>query len=275
MLVRPPLRALLLAPVLALLMAAPHPRVESEAARERVEREFPSDLFLRMRALPDGTIPSERIATAVEQLQFERALRARTTAAQGVQDWVSVGPFNVGGRVNALVAAAGGAPAFLGSANGGVFRSDDLGTNWQPLTDANGLFSIGALALHPTNANTVWAGTGDANGTVDGYDGTGVYVSRDGGRHWVARGLRNTSRISSLAISPTDSNVVLAGAMGKAFTTDPNRGLYRSTDGGATWTRTLFVNGFIGTTPIMLQNQTRARGCQRRLEDQGTGVADA
>lgn len=238
--------------MLALWVAAPHPRVSDEATRERAEREFPSDLFLRMRALPDGTIPSERIAAAVEQLRFERSLATRTFAAQGAQDWVSVGPYNIGGRVNALVASPGGAPAYLGSANGGVFRSDDLGQSWQPLTDANGLFSIGALALHPNNPNTVWVGTGDANGTVDGYDGTGVYVSRDGGAHWASKGLRTTSRIAAIAVSPLDSNLILVAAMGKAFTTDPERGLYRSTDGGATWTRTLYVNDSTGVSDVAI-----------------------
>lgn len=245
-------RTLALLSVFALLVATPHLRMDRDAARERAEREFPSDLFLRMRAMPDGTIPSERIAAAVEQLRFERALGERTFAAQGAQDWVPVGPYNIGGRVNALVAAPGGFPAYLGSANGGVFRSDDMGANWQPLTDANGIFSIGAIALHPTHPYTVWVGTGDANGTVDGYDGTGVYVSRDGGAHWTARGLRNTSHLSSIVVSPADSNVVLVGAMGKAFTTDPNRGLYRSTDGGATWTRTLFVNDSTGVSDIAI-----------------------
>ena len=246
------LRSLLLVPCLALLAAIPHARLDGEAARERAEHEFPSDLFLRMRAWPDGTIPSERIAAAIEQLQFERALRARTTAAQGVQDWVPVGPYNVGGRVNALAVAPGGLPAYLGSANGGVFRSDDLGSNWQPLTDALSLASVGALALHPSNPNTIWVGTGDANGTVDGYDGTGVYVSRDRGVHWAARGLRNTSHIGAIVISPADSNRILVGAMGKAFTTDPNRGLYLSTDGGATWTRTLFVNDSTGVSDVAI-----------------------
>lgn len=247
---RPRPRSLLLLPVLALLLAGPHAHAPRGTDVPR-PNERPSDWFLLQRAMPDGTIPSDRIAAANEQVLFERAFAARTFAATAsAQDWTPIGPANVGGRVNALVGAPGGVPLFLGAAHGGVFRSDDRGVNWVPLTDALGLSSVGALALNPLNPNSLWLGTGDANGTVDGYDGTGVYVSRDGGRRWTSRGLRGTSRISALAFSPTDTNRVYAGAMGKAFTTDPARGFYRSTDGGLTWTRTLYLNDSTGVSDI-------------------------
>src|SRR5262249_25384756 len=201
---------------------------------------------------PDGTIPTERYAAAVEQMQFERALAAQQLGVSSAQDWVPIGPNAIGGRVNAIVAAPGGSPAYLGAANGGVWRSTDQGVSWQPLTDALSLSSIGALALNPQNPSTVWCGTGDANATLDGYDGTGLYVSRDQGIHWEYRGLRETSHISSVVISPADSNRIFVGAMGKAFTTDPNRGLYRSLNGGANWTRTLFVNDSTGVIDIAI-----------------------
>lgn len=247
---RPRHRSLLLLPVLALLLAGPHAHAPRTTAEHR-PHERPSDWFLMQRAMPDGTIPSERFAAALEQTRFERTFAARRAgSASLIADWTPVGPINVGGRVNAVVAAPGGKPAYLGAANGGVFRSDDFGQNWFPLTDALGLSSVGALALNPTNPNTVWLGTGDANGTVDGYDGTGLYVSRDGGRNWASRGLRATSRIAAVAISPLDTNRILVAAMGKAFTTDPNRGLYRSVDGGQTWKRTLYLNDSTGVSDI-------------------------
>jgi photosystem II stability/assembly factor-like uncharacterized protein len=133
-----------------------------------------------------------------------------------------------------------------------VWRSDNQGVDWVPISDAIGTSSIGALALTPQNPHTLWCGTGDANGTVDGYDGTGLFVSRDGGITWVYRGLRETSHISSVVVSPGDSNRVFVGAMGKAFTTDANRGLYRSLNGGGTWTRTLFINDSTGVSDIAI-----------------------
>src|SRR5439155_23396612 len=165
------LRRVLLVPVIALAAAAPHrhgPAPEPAA----LEREFPSDYFYVQRAMPDGTIPSERIQAAMDELVFERALRQQQLGTSSAVDWTPVGPFAVGGRVNTVVAAPGGVPAYLGSANGGVWRSDDQGANWQPLSDGIGVASIGALALNPQNPSSLWCGSGDANATVDGYDGT-------------------------------------------------------------------------------------------------------
>ncbi len=242
------LRSLLILPIAAACALLPHLPVRPEAAEGG--KEHPSDYFFRQRALPDGTIPTERVAAAVEEMLFERALLQRQLGTSSASDWTPVGPYAIGGRVNAIVAATGGVPAYLGAANGGVWRSDDWGVNWQPLTDQLGIFSVGALALNPLNANSLWCGTGDANATVDGYDGTGLYVSRDKGVNWTHRGLRQTSHIAAVAVDPVDTNRIYVGSMGKAFSTDPNRGFYRSLNGGATWTRTLFVNDSTGVSEI-------------------------
>jgi photosystem II stability/assembly factor-like uncharacterized protein len=247
------LRQLLLVPVIAAAAALPHaPARPIAGAAEADEHDYPSDYFYLQRAMPDGTIPTERIVAAVEQLQVERAIAERQLSTSAAQDWTPVGPFNIGGRVNAIVAPVGGMPAYLGAANGGVWRSDDQGSNWQPLTDNVGIFSVGALALNPLNANTLWCGTGDANGTLDGYDGTGLYLSRDRGVTWQYSGLQETAHISSVVVNPQDSSKVYVGAMGKAFTTDAARGFYRSLDGGASWTRTLYVNDSTGVSDIAI-----------------------
>ncbi|HEU5321230.1 MAG TPA: hypothetical protein VFX28_10530, partial [Methylomirabilota bacterium] len=211
-----------------------------------------ADYFLLQRARPDGTIPTERVAAAVEELQVERAILRQRLGTSSAQDWTPMGPFAIGGRVNAIVAEPGGQVAYLGAANGGVWRTLDWGQNWWPMTDHLGIFSVGALALNPANLNTLWCGTGDANATLDGYDGTGVYVSRDRGATWTHRGLANTAHIAAVAVDPVDTNRIFVGAMGKAFTTDPDRGFYRSLDGGETWTRTLFVNDSTGVSEVVV-----------------------
>ena len=241
---------LLLAPLAAFGASLPHLLSRPERSEGGPER--PSDYFFIQRALPDGTIPSERIAAAAEELQLERALLRQQLGTSAAQDWVPVGPFGIGGRVNAVVAAPGGSPAYLGSANGGVWRSDNQGVNWRSLTDGTVISSVGALAIDPNDPNRVWCGTGDANGTVDGYDGTGLFLSPDGGNTWAFRGLRNTSRIAAVALHPSDTSVIFVGAMGKAFTTDPDRGLYRTTNAGKTWQRTLFVNDSTGVSEVLV-----------------------
>jgi photosystem II stability/assembly factor-like uncharacterized protein len=242
-----------LAPRLLLLaaLALAVPSVHAPRPVEHGTHEAPSDHFLIQRAMPDGTLPSERIAEAYEQALFERSLARQAFAASAsAQDWVCVGPYDAGGRVNAVVAAPGGAPLWVGAANGGIFLSQDQGTTFTSATDRTSITSIGALAVNPRNPRTLWVGTGDANNTVDGYDGTGVFVTRDLGSTWVHRGLRTTARISALVVDPADSNRIYVGAMGKAFTTSPDRGFYRSLDGGSTWTRTLFLNDSTGVSDI-------------------------
>jgi photosystem II stability/assembly factor-like uncharacterized protein len=243
-------RYLLLVPVLALLVIVP--RWGAQPERNARPHERPSDYFFVQRALPDGTIPYERITEAAQQLEFERALRRQQLGTSSAQDWVPVGPYAIGGRVNALVAPPGGFPLYLGAANGGVWRSDDQGANWTSLTDQLSMASVGALALHPDYPNRIWCGTGDANGTVDGYGGTGLYVSLNGGLTWEHRGLGNTSHIAAVALHPTDTSTIFVGAMGKSFSTDGNRGLYRSTNAGKTWTRALFVNDSTGVSEVVV-----------------------
>lgn len=249
-------RSLLLPVLLAACVAAPFlsdrpTRAERGEHEETGEgRERPNDWFFRQRAMPDGTIPTDRFAAAAEQLIFERGLAEQQLGTSAAWDWMPIGPYAIGGRVNAIVARPGGVPAYLGAANGGVWRSDDWGDNWQPLTDKLGIFSVGALAMNPLNPNSVWCGTGDANATLDGYDGTGLFVSRDLGVHWTYRGLREVAHIAAVAVDPVDTNRIYVGAMGKAFTTDPHRGFYRSTNGGTTWTKTLFVNDSVGVSEV-------------------------
>src|SRR5262245_4441931 len=118
----PRLHHLLIVPVILGLAFVPHaaPPGHSEAGEsaEAEERDHPSDYFYYQRAMRDGTIPTERIAAAFEQLQFERALSEQQLTTSSAQDWVPIGPFAIGGRVNAVVAGIGGAPAYVGAANG-------------------------------------------------------------------------------------------------------------------------------------------------------------
>ena len=220
-----------------------------EAGQHEAETR-PSDWFGMQRAFPYGTIDQEAYRRAVEEALVERAA-TRPSLLAGL-NWEQAGPFNIGGRVTALAVVPDGNTVYLGSANGGVFKSTNAGTNWSPIFDATGVFSIGALALDPTNSSVVYCGTGEANASVDSYDGNGVYKSTDAGATWQAMGLAETRRIGRVAVDPSNPNRVYAAAMGSQFSTNPHRGLYRSLDGGLSWTKVLFVNDSTGASDVVI-----------------------
>lgn len=224
-----------------LLHRSEPPSLARDAAKAR-----PSDWFYAQRMLPDGSVPGERAYAAVEQRLFEQALMT----SAGV-DWECVGPYNIGGRITALAALPGGQTVYLGSANGGVFKSVNGGINWVPLTDATPIMSVGALALDPFDSQTLYVGTGEANGSVDSYDGNGLWRTRDGGVTWEPVGLAATARIAQVAIDPQNPQHLLVAAMGRQFSTGPDRGLYRSTDGGASWTKVISVNDSTGACDVV------------------------
>lgn len=217
---------------------------------------YPSDWFGLSRAYPFENIPQGAFRAAVGRAIVDRAAAARPPAGlattSGTLTWVNAGPYNIGGRVTAVVAIPGGATAYLASANGGVFKSVNSGVNWTPIFDDYGAFSVGALALDPSDANVLYVGTGESNSSLDSYDGNGLYRSPDGGQSWQHLGLAATARIGRVAVDPSDPNRIFVAAMGRQFSTGPDRGLYRSEDGGATWTRVLFVNDSTGVTDVVI-----------------------
>lgn len=220
---------------------------------EEVAESYPSDWFGAQRAWPLDRIPQERYRAAVEQALAERAIGAGgSELAVGPLSWTEAGPYNIGGRVTAIAAMPGGATVYLGSAAGGVFKSTNAGVNWTPVFDATGVFSIGAVTIAPADSQTVYVGTGEANSSVDSYDGNGVYRTTDGGATWTSLGLEATARIARIAVDPQNPLRLYVAAMGTQFSTNPDRGLYRSEDGGASWSRTLFVNDSVGVTDVVV-----------------------
>lgn len=213
----------------------------------------PGDWFYLQRRMPDGSLPQERWDEALQQAHLERARTRVTAAATSALVWQNVGPYNIGGRVTALAVPAGQTSTiYLGSANGGVWKSVNSGANWTCLTDNVPFYSVGALAVCPQNINTIYCGSGEANGSVDSYDGNGLWISRDAGATWANLGLTTTGRIARVVVDPADSNHVLVAAMGRQFSTTPDRGVYQTLDGGQTWTRTLYVSDSTGVTDLVI-----------------------
>jgi len=218
---------------------------------DRAAEGFPSDWFLAQRVYPGNTIRQPAYEAALAKARLERNSLSPNSALSGAT-WTSAGPYNIGGRVTALAVADGGVRVFLGSADGGVFVSEDSGVSWTPAFDGVGVASIGALAVNPGNSNTVYVGSGEANSNADSYDGSGLYRSQDAGQSWSSMGLQETAHIARVRVDPADTNIIYVAAMGTLFSTNSYRGLYRSADYGQSWTRVLFVSDSTGVTDVAI-----------------------
>jgi photosystem II stability/assembly factor-like uncharacterized protein len=165
--------------------------------------------------------------------------------------WRYIGP--TGNRVTS-VASVPGDPLvyYTGAASGGIFKTSDGGIHWQPIFDDQPVSSIGALAVAPSDPNVVWAGTGEP--FIRGHIsvGQGIYRSTDAGKTWTLAGLERTGRIARIVIDPANANIVLACALGHAYGPQPERGVFRTTDGGRTWDKTLFVDENTGCSDLAM-----------------------
>jgi photosystem II stability/assembly factor-like uncharacterized protein len=150
----------------------------------------------------------------------------------------NIGSAQMSGRIAAIAARqekSGKTTVYVGSASGGVWKSDDGATTFRPVFDKQAVQSIGAVALDPSNPETVWVGTGESWTRNSVSVGDGVYKSTDGGTSWTHMGLPTTERIVKILVHPKDGNTVYVCAPGKLWSDSPDRGLYKTSDGGKTW----------------------------------------
>lgn len=141
---------------------------------------------------------------------------------------------------------------YVAVGSGGVWKTTNAGTTWKPLFDKQPVYSIGTITLDPSNPSTVWVGSGEnVSGRHVGF-GDGVYVSHDAGKSWQNVGLKNSEHISEIIVHPNDSNIVWVAAQGPLWSKGGQRGLYKTTDGGATWTKQLGDSEWVGVTDLAM-----------------------
>jgi photosystem II stability/assembly factor-like uncharacterized protein len=165
----------------------------------------------------------------------------------------SIGPANMGGRISDLaVVEKNSATFFLGTGTGGLFKTTNRGTTWRPLFDEEAVASIGAVAVWQKNPSVVWVGTGEANSRNSSSWGNGVYRSLDGGTTWTHVGLRPTHHIARVTLDPADSNVAYVAALGRLWGENPERGIFKTRDGGRTWEHVLKVDASTGAVDLQM-----------------------
>ncbi len=170
--------------------------------------------------------------------------------------WRSIGPANMGGRV-ADVEGVPGNPniVYVATGSGGIFKTTNGGTDWTPIFDRQNTISVGDIALEPGNPDVIWVGTGESNVRNSVSFGDGVYKSTDGGKNWNHLGLENTNTISKIVINPKNPDIAYVAAVGKIWGSNEERGVFMTTDGGKTWTKTLYIDRFHGASDLVIDEQ--------------------
>ena len=165
----------------------------------------------------------------------------------------SIGPAAMSGRIAAIDSdPRDPSVIWIGSAGGGVWKSESAGLTWEPVFDDQPVASIGALAIDPTNSAVVWVGTGEGNPRNSVSIGEGLWKTLDGGKTWNRMGLEKTEHIHRIAIDPRNSQVAYVAALGKLWGENPERGVFKTTDGGLTWRRVLYVDERTGCADLVM-----------------------
>jgi photosystem II stability/assembly factor-like uncharacterized protein len=198
-------------------------------------------LLLVWLAVPAADLAAQKADARLGETSYD-ALRFR-----------NIGPAINGGRIaDIAIHPDDGSVWYVAVGSGGVWKTENAGTTWQPIFDSQSSYSIGSIVLDPSNPATVWVGTGENIGGRHVGFGDGVYKSTDGGTTWNNMGLSASEHISTMLVHPDDSDVVWVSAQGPLWTPGGERGLYKTTDGGETWRRVLGDDEWTGVTDIVM-----------------------
>ena len=209
--------------------------------------------------MPKSSLKTQLVSSSLLALGLGLAI-ACTASAQSLQPdpqsmfsamhWRNIGPFR-GGRADAVAGVPGEPDVFyFGAAGGGVWKTNDAGSTWKPIFDKEPIASIGAVAVAASNHNIVYVGTGESDLRGDVSYGDGVYKSTDAGKTWTNIGLKDTRQTGAIIVDPTNPDVVLVAAIGHAFGPNAQRGVFRSADGGKTWTKVLYRDDKTGAIDV-------------------------
>lgn len=215
-----------------------------------------NDWFEKQRAFPFDEIPEEEHLKAIEYVKNNMEV----DGPGGLAAWQLAGPTNIEGRISVIaIHPTNQQIVYTGTANGGVWKSTNFCQSWVSVFDNQNTSSIGALAIDPVNPNIIYCGTGEANSLRSYYPGTGMFKSTDAGVTWTNIGLANTYSFGNIVINPLNTQEIYAAAVGSLRRKNLERGLYKSTNGGTTWTLPLFHSDSVGCIDVVLDPVTPSK----------------
>lgn len=229
------------------------------AEKEKEEKENPyepAEWFFLQRTAPDFDVENSLRAYEMALGEVQKDMQKPSDRGAWDKNWQVEGPGNIGGRFNTIaIHPTNPNIMYAGAATGGVWKTVDAGVTWNPIFDFNTYLSIGDIKFDPTNPNTIYVGTGDPQ--IGGYSfiGNGLFKSTDAGATWTNIGLSDAKIISRIVVHPTNPNTIYVAAMGLPFVRTPDRGVYKTTDGGASWTKVLYVSDQAGATDLVIDSQ--------------------
>ncbi len=215
----------------------------------RMKKLYPAEEYFLSKQYPDGTFSFQAYDRALRELNSFISKAGNRSQGQ----WIVEGPGNLGARANSIaVSPHDDQRILLGFSAGGLWLTEDGGLQWQPVFDNNAYLSIGDVVFDPIDPNIAYVGTGDPNISGFPFIGNGIHKSTDGGKTWKHLGLTDTRIISQIRISEQNNNIIYVSAMGIPFFKDSNKGVYKSEDGGNTWSQVLFVNDSTGICDMVM-----------------------
>lgn len=196
-------------------------------------------------------------SVAPAQQSHGPATAGDTSSVFGGLHFRQIGPATAGGRIDSIAVASADSNAFfLGTATGGLWKTTNAGNTFIPVFDKEPVLTIGAVAIAPSDPSVVWVGSGEPNNRQSSSWGNGVYKSMDGGRSWAHVGLEETQSIGRIVIDPTNPEIVYVAALGHLWGANPERGLYKTTDGGNSWSKVLFIDQDTGVVDVAINSQS-------------------
>jgi photosystem II stability/assembly factor-like uncharacterized protein len=206
-------------------------------------------VFPHMKADPNAYIDAIN-----EAHQIQKETKAKRLAKwESIAQWEFAGPNNVGGRVVDLEINPNNTNIIYAAfATGGVFKSTDMGESWFPIFDSLNVLTIGDIGIDPSNPDIIYVGTGEANGGHNNFPGAGVFKSTNAGLTWQHKGLTKTTSVGRIMVHPTDPDIIYLAAVGSYFAPNPERGIYKSTDAGDSWNKSLFISDSTGAIDIVM-----------------------